>query len=131
MKLIIVLCATLPLTVAFFLNYSNQESNHYDRVNVNEIVYAYAQKATQDGMFESRDIEKMKDEISEKLGIAEDDIKVTTDRIVRYRPEDISYKVEVTTKDVVAMNKYFDISEEENKGRIVVEGEVMSERLKP
>lgn len=131
MKDVIVLCAILPFTLAIISFPLHMEMNSHNESFVRETVYSGAQQASRDGYFSTSNIENIKDDIASRLDIEENDIKITFDSTIKYRPENIYYKVEVPVKKVVPANKLFGISNENNKGKIVIENQIKSERLTP
>lgn len=131
MKDIIVLIAVLPFTLALLLFPMYAERNGGDESFVRETVYSAAQQAGRDGYFSAGNIDDIKNDIAAAMDIEKKDIKIVADRDIKYRPEVINYRVEVPIKNVVPANKMFGIKDEQNKGEIVIESKIMSERLAP
>ena len=131
MKDIIVLCAVLPFTLAIICLIGYTQHNSQEDSFVQETVYQAAQQASLDGCFNLTNTENIKEQISKELSVDKDEIKITADATVKYRPEAISYKVVVPIKKVVPANRLFGISDEQNVGKILVESKIMSQRLTP
>lgn len=131
MKDVIVLCVVLPLTLAVIGLICSIETNAKNENFVRETVYISVQQASRDGYFTLENNIQMKEKIADVMAVDKDDIKITSDTMVKYRPELINYKIEVPINKVVPVNKLFGITDKQNKGKIVVEGKIMSERLTP
>lgn len=137
MKQVIVLAAILPLLLIFIVQFTLQEKNAQVRMGIANDVYAAAEQARQDGCFTAANIDRLRQQLASRSGMEESEILIAADEVPKYRVnsynenERIHYKVEVPIKKAMAGNRYFGISDEENRGAFVVENEVASERLRP
>lgn len=137
MKQFIVLIATIPILLTLVLNFGQITLNSSKEKKVNELVYTSVQLAKQEGCFTAKNIKNLKTEISKIMKIDEDRIEIEADQTPRYRVNEynenelISYRVIVPVDKIVAGNKIFGISDSENKGQIIIENAVVSERLRP
>jgi hypothetical protein len=138
MKDLLVLLACLPIAIALTLQISLNSLNQHDAVKVSKIVNAYAEEARFDGYFKDDDVDKMKKEIADTLNCEEDEVIVncTEKREIKYKAttysnnSKIEYSVEAPIKKVIAAGSLYGISDAANKGKIIKEGYVMSEKLR-
>lgn len=137
MKQIIVLAAILPLLLIFIAQFTLQEKNAQIKRGIASDVYAAAEQARQDGCFTAANLDRLKKQLASRSGTEESEILIAADEVPKYRVnsynenERIHYKVEVPIKKAMAGNRYFGISDEENRGIFVIENDVASERLRP
>ena len=137
MKQIIVLAAILPLLLIFIAQFTVQEKNAQIKMGIANDVYAAAEQARQDGCFTAGNISRLKQQIASRSGTQESEILIAADEVTKYRVnsynenERIHYKVEVSIKKAMAGNRFFGISDEENRGVFVIENDIASERLRP
>lgn len=138
MKDFLVLLACLPIAIALTLQISLNSVNQHDAVRVSKIVNAYAEEARFNGYFKDADIDEMKEEIAQALECETDDVLVscTEKGDAKYKATTysnnakIEYRVEAPIKTVIAAGSLYGITDSENKGKIIKEGYVMSEKLK-
>lgn len=123
--------------IYFFLQSVQDDINHYRKSSADEIVHVYAQKARQVGYFRQNDINELRKELANRLKINPNDITINVTTTPKYRfdkfnpGELIHYEVILPKKNVIAMNHFFGISNEENSYRPVISGQVHSEVLLP
>lgn len=137
MKQVIVLAALLPLLLIFVVQFTLQEKNAQMKMGIARDVYAAAEQARQDGCFTAANINQLKQQLALRSGVQESEILIEADKIPKYRVnsysanEKIQYKVSVPIKRAMAGNRFFGIKDEENRGILVIENDIASERLKP
>lgn len=137
MKQIIVLAAILPLLLIFIVQFTLQEKNAQMKMDIANDVYAAAEQARQDGCFTEANISRLKQQLVSRMRTQEAKIVVDADEVPKYRVnsynenERIHYRVEVPITSVMAGNRFFGISDEENRGAFVIENDIASERLMP
>ncbi|NCB42272.1 MAG: hypothetical protein EOM59_06590 [Clostridia bacterium] len=137
MKQIIVLAAILPLLLIFIVQFTLQEKNTQMQMDIANEIYAAAEQARQDGCFTTEDISRLKQQLALRAGVQESDILIDADEVPKYRVnsynenERIHYRIEVPMARIMAGNRFFGISDEENKGVYVIENNISSERLRP
>ena len=88
------MCAVLPLLLIIIVQLSLDQITSYKLSSINRIVYAYADNAKQEGVFDYADL---KDDI-EKLGISQNDIICGTNERRYFRGELIPYYVKVVIR---------------------------------
>ncbi len=137
MKQIIVLAAILPLLLIFIAQFTLQEKNAQVKMGIANDVYAAAEQARQDGCFTAANINRLKQQLASRSGAEESEILIAADEVSKYRVnsyienERIHYRIEVPIKSVMAGNRFFGISDKENRGALVIENDIASERLRP
>lgn len=138
MKQLIVLTAILPLMLIFMAQFTLEQKNNYAINMLQQLVYTAKEEAKAEGCFSPEIVERLKDGISLKLGIPENDIVVEATETVRYRINYydssgarglIHYKVSVPIDKVMAGGNFLGISEEMNRAVYTIEGTTASERL--
>ena len=134
MKQFIVLTAVLPILLIFMTQLVYDQKNN-DTVNqIQALVYAAKENAKQEGCF-TKDIKaKLRQDLSAAVGVPGEEIVILSDEVVKYRyskGEDrlIRYRVEVPVKNVMAGAVFFQISEEENTYRYVIDSYTASEKI--
>lgn len=137
MKEFIVGISVLLILMFFPLQWVLNQVNHYKIQSVNNIVHNSAQKARIDGYFKESTINEMKSNLANALAIDESRIEVNVTTTPKYRfdsfdyREMIAYEVIVPIDSVMAMNRLFGITDEDNRYQYTVKGEVPSELLAP
>lgn len=133
-----IMTAVLFCFVLFpILQYALNTINHNHQLSAIEITYKHAQRARQDGYFTSENINSLKQEIADKMGIPESEVQVVADQVPKYRfqtfdeAELIQYEVQVPINRILAMASYFGFSSSENQTVFRIKGEVQSEVLAP
>ncbi|MBR0597668.1 hypothetical protein [Sinanaerobacter chloroacetimidivorans] len=137
MKQVIVLAAILPLLLIFIVQFTLQEKNAQMKMDVASDVYTAAEQARQDGCFTEANLSRLRQQLASRAGTQESEIVIDADEVPKYRVnsynenERIHYRIEVPVASVMAGNRFFGISDEENRGIFVIENEIASERLRP
>lgn len=137
MKKIIVFIAILPILFYFPMQHVVDTVNHYKITAFQNITFKAIQIARIEGRFTEENINEMKDSLKKAFYINDSEISVTatTDPVYRLEhfSEDhlISYKIGIPIKKLIAMHKFWKISDEDNQGMYYIEGKVQSELLKP
>lgn len=135
-KLILVGISIL-LIMAIFMQYPVQIVNHNNISAMQVIVDRAKEQAKQDGCFTAGNIANIKKELSEKFGVAEGEIIVNVSSGIKYRTNEFSeegvieYKIGVPIKKIIAANRFWGVSDNENKTTYYIEGKIASERLEP
>lgn len=135
MKDFIVLLGILPIALVLVLQLGVTAENHYDMVAVSKQVAYYAEEARYDGQFTAEKQEKLKENIADILECEKNEVVITCPADVKYKASHfdnsgkIEYKVKAPIKHIIAGAGLFGISADENKGVVVKEGYVMSEKL--
>ena len=134
MKQFIVLTAVLPILLIFMTQMIHDQKNN-DAVNqIQALVYAAKENAKQEGCFTADIKAKLRKDLSDALGIAADEIVIASSEEVKYRYSKgeerlIHYRVEVPVKNVMAGAGFFQIKEEENAYRYVIDSYTASEKI--
>jgi len=137
MKQVIVLAAILPLLLIFIVQFTLQEKNAQMKMSVASEVYTASEQARQDGYFTTENISRLRQQLALKAGVQESDILIDADEVPKYRVnsyienERIHYRIEVPMERFMAGNRFFGISDEDNRGVYVIENNISSERLRP
>lgn len=137
MKQFIVLLGILPLLLVFLVQFSLEQTNSSRLDRLHNHVSAAKEVAKQDGYFTQENMERMKANIARDFKIDKDTILVDATITPRYRVngfderELIYYKVSVPIEQIMAGNRLFGISDEENRGYYTIVSYTASERLAP
>lgn len=137
MKQVIVLAAILPLLLIFIVQFTLQEKNAQMKMSIANDVYTAAEQARQDGCFTAENVNRLRQQLASRAGAQESEILIDADEVPHYRVnsynenERIHYRIEVPVASVMAGNRFFGISDEENRGIFVLENDIASERLRP
>ena len=134
MKQFIVLIAVLPIMLFFLLQFTLEYKNSKVIGMVQDIVYTAKEEAKQKGYFSQELIEKIKLDISIAADLDPEEIIVEADQIIRYRYSQgrdrlIYYRVSVPIKRIMAGNKLFGISDEENNYIYTIDSYTASEKI--
>jgi len=136
MKQLIVLMGILPILLIFMFQYTLDQQNS-DRISrLQECVYQAKEQAKQQGCFTSEIKQELIDKIEKNFDIKENEMEITLEEIPQYRTskfdqrELIYYKVSVPIKKIMAGNRFYGISDEENKGMYTIESWTASELLR-
>lgn len=136
MKQFIVLLGVLPIMLVFLFQFTLDQNNSHNIGRFQDLVYASKEEAKQQGCFTNEIRTDLVQKISSEFGIAEQDVELTADAIPKYRTnsfdkrELIYYKVSVPIKQLMAGNKFYGISDEENQTKYTIESWTASELLK-
>lgn len=136
MKQLIVLMAILPIMLVFLFQYALDQRNNERISRFQECVYQAKEQAKQEGCFTSEIRDKMIRKIAQQFNVPEEDIIVELESVPKYRTsvfdqrELIHYKVSVPIEKVMAGNRLFGISDEENSGRYTIESWTASELIR-
>ncbi len=135
MKQFLVLLAVLPLCLVFLVQFTLDQMNSTRIGMLSDMVYTAKEEAKQEGCFTDEIVGKLKNDISRRLGVPENDILIdVTDEPV-YRVMNagerglIHYKVQVPIGELTAGRSMFGIREEENVYYYTIESYTASERL--
>lgn len=135
MKSFIVGTAVFLIMIFFVLQWSIEQQGHYKRTALINIVTQHAQQARMEGYFTEDIKTSMREKISDKLHIQQDEIVMEVTDTPKYRTEVfnenemISYKVSVPMGQIVAMAGLWGLDEDSNSYWYPIEGKVSSERL--
>lgn len=134
MKQFIVLMGVLPILIIFMLQMGLDQKNSQITSIIQASVYAAKEEAKQEGCFTKEIKEKLKDDITRLTGITPERITIETDDKIKYRystGEDrlIHYKVIVSIKELMAANKVYGISDEDNQYSYIIESYTASEKV--
>lgn len=136
MKQLIVLMGILPILLVFLLQYTLDQRNNDNISRLQEFVYQAKEQAKQKGCFTPEIKEAMIDKIEKSFGIAEEDMVIELEEVPQYRTsafdqrELIYYKVSVPIEKVMAGNRFFGISDEENQVKYTIESWTASELIR-
>lgn len=136
MKQLIVLMGILPILLVFLLQYTLDQRNNDNISRLQEFVYQAKEQAKQKGCFTPEIKEAMIDKIEKSFGIAEEDMVVELEEVPQYRTsafdqrELIYYKVSVPIEKIMAGNRFFGISDEENRMFYTIESWTASELIR-
>lgn len=109
--------------------------NHMKRTAFNNIVDNHIQIARSDGYFKADNINGMSIGLTTALHINSSEINISVTTIPVYRSDNfdnrqtIKYDIYVPIKKLIAMNKFFNISDANNTANYGVSGESPSELL--
>lgn len=134
MKQFIVLMAVLPILMVFMMQMGLDQKNSQITSIIQASVYAAKEEAKQAGCFTDEIEKKMKEDIKRLTGIEENMIKVEADRKTKYRYSKgeerlIHYKVCVRINNLMAANKIYGITDEDNSYQYIVESYTASEYI--
>ncbi len=136
MKQFIVLMAVLPLLLVFLTQYTLDQKNFDQIQQLQEIVYQAKEQAKQEGCFTISITNQMVNRIKTCFSIDGDSIQLELDTVPKYRTQQfdqrelIHYRVTVPIEPLMAGNRMFGISDDENSSLYSVEGWTASERLR-
>lgn len=140
MKQLIVLAAVLPLLLLFMVQVTVEQRNSSIAGQFQDCVYTAKEQAKQEGCF-TREIQaNLRKSISLRTGTPESQVQIHADSVPKYRVnrfepppmgsrELIHYKVSIPIPQLMAGNKLFGISKEENQAVYTIESDTASERL--
>lgn len=136
MKSYIAGSAVFLILIFFVLQWVLNESAHYKRNTLINIVEVHAQQARINGYFTPEIKAQMVEEIKTKLKVPESEVRIVTlTETPKYRSEAfnenemIQYRVEIPIHKIVAMASFLGIDESSNSYWYPVQGKVSSERL--
>ncbi len=136
MKQFIVMLGVLPILLVFLLQYSLDQQNNDCISRFQECVYQAKEQAKQEGCFTADIRKEMVDKIKRNFGIEEDDMEIVLEEVPQYRTsvfderELIYYKVSVPVEKLMAGNRFFGISDDENRTMYTIESWTASERIR-
>jgi hypothetical protein len=137
MKQLIVLMGVLPILLVFLLQYTLDQKNNDSIGRFQECIYQAKEQAKQKGCFTPEIKEEMIDNIKRNFDIEEKDLMIELEEVPKYRTsvfdqrELIYYKVSVPIEKIMAGNRFFGITDEENSGRYTIESWTASELIRP
>ncbi len=132
MKDFIVLTAILPLLMAFIMQFTVDYRGLEEVQTIQNVVYTVKETAKEEGGFSEELINKIKNDISEKLGISSEQVRVSVatpeGKVGRFDDNrNINYRVEVELSEVMAAAHLFGISSKDNKRTYVIDSYTASE----
>ncbi|HVI39404.1 MAG TPA: hypothetical protein VM577_01995 [Anaerovoracaceae bacterium] len=136
MKQLIVLMGVLPILLIFLLQYALDQRNNDNIGRFQECVYQAKEQAKQEGCFTPEIKEAMIGKIEESFDIEEEDMEIVLEEVPQYRTsvfdqrELIYYKVSVPIDKIMAGNRLFGITDEENRGMYTIESWTASELIR-
>lgn len=136
MKQLIVLCAVTIILLTFPLQYSIEQKNHHNILELQKIVHNAKEQAKQKGYFTSEIISNMRNDIMDEFDIARpDDIIILTTTNKKYRQDNfnrdnmIHYRAEVPIKRIIACNSFWNIEDSDNNMNYVIDSYTSSELI--
>lgn len=138
MKQLIVLTAVLPIMMIFLVQFGLDQKNNLVMSVMQQEVYTAKEAAKQEGYFSPDIVSNLKDSLSSKLGIGQEDIMVIATDRPQYRvnyfdpAKDrglIHYSVSIPIEKLMAGGNILGINPDDNKAVYTVEGMTASERL--
>lgn len=136
MKQLIVMIGILPILLIFLLQYSLDQRNNDCISRFQECVYQAKEQAKQQGCFTPEIKDEMVGKIKQNFGIEEEEIEILLEEVPQYRTsvfderELIYYKVSVPVEKLMAGNRFFGISDDENRAMYTIESWTASERIR-
>ena len=136
MKQLIVLMGVLPILLAFLMQYSLDQRNSDNISRLQEYEYQAKEQAKQKGCFTPEIREELIGKIERTFDIDEEDMIIELEEIPKYRTsvfderELIHYRISVPIDKIMAGNRFFGISDEENRGMYTIESWTASELLR-
>lgn len=135
MKSYIVSASMLIILIFFIFQWVSNESAHFKRTMLINVVEHHAQQARIEGYFTAQIKASLIKEVEEKIHVPNADIKLTvTETKVCTRESfdsnnQISYKVQIPIKNVVALAGLFNLEDSNNMYWFTLEDKVSSEKL--
>lgn len=136
MKQLIVLLAVLPIMLIFLMQYALDQRNNDNISRFQECVYQAKEQAKQEGCFTPEIKKDMIGKIKRDFHIEEGDMVIELEEVPQYRTsvfdqrELIYYKVSVPLEKLMAGNRFFGISDSENRCMYTIESWTASELLR-
>ena len=137
MKQYIVTAALLFIIMFFPLQNMVDDLNNTRKVAMNNIIHQYAQKARTNGSFTNDMVNDMENIISKVFYIDKSEIEIDVTLETKYRlnqfndREMIDYTVSVPIKRLIAMHKFWGMTDQENQMNYILKGSIASELLEP
>jgi len=131
----LVLAASVVILLSFVMQYGIEQRNHYNLVSFETTVNSTREEAKQAGAFTTDIIARMKEKIAEQFDVDESEIIVNVSAAKKYRTNEfderevIEYEVGIPLDKLIASNKLWGVSDEDNKTIHYVRGVVPSEAL--
>lgn len=136
MKQLIVLMGVLPILLIFLFQYTLDQKNN-DRIGrLQEYVYQAKEQAKQEGCFTPEIKHEMIGKIERYFDINEEDMEIVLEEVPKYRTsvydqrELIHYRISVPIDKIMAGNRLFGISDQENRGMYTMESWTASELIR-
>ena len=134
MKQFIVLTAILPILLIFMTQMVYDQKNNDTITQIQALVYAAKENAKQEGCFSADIKAKLRNDLSNALGVPAGEIVIESSEEVKYRYSSgenrlIRYRIEVPVKNVMAGARFFRIGAQENSYRYVIDSYTASERI--
>lgn len=136
MKQLIVMIGILPILLIFLLQYSLDQRNYDCISRFQECVYQAKEQAKQQGCFTPEIKDELVGKIKQSFGIEEEEMEIVLEEVPQYRTsvfderEMIYYKVSVPVEKLMAGNRFFGISDDENRTMYTIESWTASERIR-
>lgn len=132
MKDFIVLIAILPILLLFSMQTVQDNILNEKLYIIQDKMYTSKELAKQRGCFDDEIAENLVSDLSQRLGIPEDDIEFTfsTDRKNRYSDDKIiHYKLKVKMNNVMAGADFVGIAKEDNSFYYIIDSYTASEYI--
>lgn len=126
----------LPIMLVFLLQYSLDQRNNDSISRLQDCVYQAKEQAKQQGCFTPQIKEELIGKIERNFDVGEEEMVIVLEEVPKYRTtsfdqrELIYYKVSVPIEKIMAGNRFFGISDEENRGMYSIESWTASERIR-
>jgi hypothetical protein len=136
MKQLIVLMGVLPIMLVFLFQYALDQNNNSNIDRLQECVYQAKEQAKQEGCFTPEIKKELVQKIETYFDINEADIELVLEETPQYRTsvfdqrELIYYKVSVPIEKLMSGNRFFGISDNDNRGMYTIESWTASELLR-
>jgi len=136
MKQLIVLMGVLPILLVFLMQYALDQRNSDNISRFQEYVYQAKEQAKQKGCFTPEIREELIGKIERAFDVEEEDMIIELEEVPQYRTsvfderELIHYRISVPIDRIMAGNRFFGISDEENRGMYTIESWTASELLR-
>lgn len=133
MKNFIVMVFSMLLLLSLVTQYGVENKNHIIKIKSMNIVNKYKEIARGDGYFTSTNRENMRNELKIISGAKDSEIhiQVTETKVLRTNTFDqrglIEYRIGIPIKKLIASNKFFNISDEDNSMIFWISGKIGSE----
>lgn len=117
MKQFIVLTAILPIMMALIMQTGQDQKNNLAINIIHDMVYVAKEKAKDEGRFTWEIQDRLRQDLSRLLKVPEEEVVI----YCREEGDILFYRIEVPIKNVVAGNRLFGISDNENQYMYVID----------
>jgi hypothetical protein len=125
LKQFIVLAAVVPIMLAFIMQFTLVQIRHHRLIRMEELVHNARIEAAMDGGFTEEARARLASEIADIYDVAPREVVMEFAGPDGRMPGRISYRIGAPVAKRVAANRLFGISESDNAGYDVLEGEVL------